>query len=425
MALQFALATAGVGVAAGLAGVLTGLLLRAVQYLVYGDGSGDAFVGLPADDPLMRIGLLAAAGLVVGTGWWLLHRAGRSPVSISDAVRGARMPGWSMVTHVVLQLVSVGSGASIGREVAPRELGALSATWTEKAAPGLTARQRRLLIAAGAGAGLASAYQVPFAGALFAVEVLLAEFSLGAILVAATVSAFAELVSVLLAPAGPVYALPPVAFSPSLLVWAVVAGPVAGILATGFSRLAHRAAARRPRSWRLLITLPVAFAALGAVSLPLPEVLGNGQSLVAPAFLAQLSMSLAILLFFVKGIATISMIGAGAYGGTLTPSLSLGALFGLVTGGLWTALWPGSSLPAFALCGAAAFLAGSMAAPLTALALTIELAGGGFAVLLPMVLAVALSTAARWLFDTRARRARLSVRRLEHTEPAAEDSVQT
>lgn len=423
---QFALSIGGVGIAAGLAGVLTGLLLRTVQGLVYSDSSGVAFVGLPAGDPALRIGVLAGAGLVVGTGWWLLHLLRKSPVSIADAVSGARMQSLPMVVHVVLQLVSVGSGASIGREVAPRELGALSATWTEKLAPALSARQRRLLVAAGAGAGLASAYQVPVAGALFAVEVLLAEFSLGAVLVAAAVSGIAELVSLLLMHEGPLYALPPVTFSPSLLVWALVAGPVAGLAATGFSRLAHRAAARRPRGRRLLIVMPLAFAALGAVSLALPEVLGNGQSLAAPAFLAQLSLILAVVLFFAKAVATLGMIGAGAYGGTLTPSLSLGAVFGLVTGSLWAAFWPGSNAPAFALCGAAAFLAGSMAAPLTALALTIEFTGvGGYAVLLPMVVAVGLSTLVRWLLDTRARRTRRSLRQLEHTEPLAEERVQT
>jgi CIC family chloride channel protein len=175
----------------------------------------------------------------------------------------------------------------------------------------------------------------------------------------------------------------------------------------------------------MLVTMPVAFAALGAVSLVFPEVLGNGQSLAGPAFAAQLTLGAAAALFFVKGIATVTMIGAGAYGGTLTPSLSLGALFGLVTGGLWTSFWPGSSLPAFAVCGAAAFLAGSMAAPLTALALTIEFTGGSLPVLLPMVVAVSLSTLVRWLLDARGRPAPFRLRRLERTEPAAEERVQT
>jgi CIC family chloride channel protein len=424
MPTAFVLSAAGVGIAAGLAGVLTGLLLRTVQQLAYGDSSGDAFAFLPPGNPALRIGLLGGAGLLVALGWWGLHRVGRSPVSITDAVHGKRMRTVPMVVHVFLQMVSVGVGGSIGREVAPRELGALSAWWTERLAPVLTARQRRLLIASGAGAGLASAYHVPVAGALFAVEILLAEFSLTAVVVASVVSGIAALVSWVLVPGGAIYSLPPVSFSPSLLVWAIAAGPLLGFASTGFSRLAHRAATHRQRGWPLLVTLPLTFAAIGAVSLILPEVLGNGQSLAAPAFAAHISVVVAVVLFATKAAATVAMIRAGAYGGTLTPSLSLGALFGLATGTIWMSFWPGSSVTAFALCGAAAFLGGSMAAPLTALALTVELTGSGEPIIVPLVVAVGLSTLVRWLIDTRATRARRLLE-MERTEPSAEESVPT
>ncbi|MGH1524485.1 chloride channel protein [Leifsonia sp. L25] len=420
----FALVVVGVGVAAGLAGVLTSLVLRTVQTLAYGDGSGTAFTHLAPGDPVLRILLLAGVGLVLGVGWWMLHRTGRSPVSISAAVGGARMHTLPMVAHVLLQLVSVGVGGSIGREVAPRELAALAATWADKLLPSLTARRRRLLVAAGAGAGLAAAYRVPVAGTLFAVEILLAEFSLGAILIAATVSGIAALVSWLLVTDGPIYPLPPVSFSPSLLVWALAAGVVIGFAASGFSRLTNLAATHRQHGRLLPICLAVTFASLGAVSLAFPQTLGNGQSLAAFAFSAHVGIITALTLGALKTIATVAMIGSGAYGGTLTPSLSLGAVVGLITGTLWVSFWPGSSPTAFALCGAAAFLAGSMAAPLTALALTMELTGTVSWVLVPMIAAIALSTLVRWLLDSRAKRQRASLARLERSEPPAEASVQ-
>lgn len=425
IAVSLALSVVGVGVTAGLAGVLTGLLLQAVQRLAYGSASGDVFAHLLPAHPWMRVALLGGAGLVVGLAWWGLHRSGRSPVSVSEAVNGERMRTLPMVSHVVLQLFSVGMGASIGREVAPRELGAVAATWTEKLAPALTPRQRRLLIGAGAGAGLAAAYHVPIAGALYAVEILLADFSVAALGVAAATSAVAALVSSVLLPGGPLYRIPPVSFSPSLLMWALLAGPMIGILATGFSRVAHFAAEHRPKGWRLLVMLPITYTGLGAVSLVLPQVLGNGQSLATSALVAQLPLALAGVLFVAKAATTTATIGAGAYGGTLTPSLSLGAVFGLGTGILWCSFWHGSDLTAFALCGAGAFLSGSMAAPLTALALTIELTGEGLGIAVPLVIAVGLSTLVRWLLDNRGRRGQVGLRHLEETEPAAEERVST
>jgi H+/Cl- antiporter ClcA len=102
-----------------------------------------------------------------------------------------------------------------------------------------------------------------------------------------------------------------------------------------------------------------------------------------------------------KVAATIGTIGSGAAGGTLTPSFAIGAGFGAVAGGLWAMLWPGAPPAAFALIGAAAFLAASMRAPLTALVLVLEFTNQGPSLVIPLMIAVAGAVVVEYLLGRR------------------------
>ncbi|MDY7556026.1 chloride channel protein [Cryobacterium sp. 10C3] len=282
----------------------------------------------------------------------------------------------------------------------PRELGALAAGWLSEKA-GVTARERRVLVACGAGAGLAAVYNVPLGGALFTVEILLAELTLATVLPALATSAIATLVAQIVVPTTPLYSVPQFTQTPSLLVWSLLAGPVIGFAAVGFVRLAAGAEKRRPQGWLILVVMPLVFSAIGLLSLLLPEILGNGRSLGQTAFDAVVPIGLVAVLLVAKVGVTIATIGSGAAGGTLTPSLAIGAAFGIVTGGLWGTLWPGTPVAAFALVGAAAFLGAAMRAPLTALVLVLEFTGQGPALLIPMTLAVAGAVVVEYLLGRR------------------------
>lgn len=256
-------------------------------------------------------------------------------------------------------------------------------------------------MACGAGAGLAAVYNVPLGGAVFTVEILLAELSLATVLPALATSAIATLVARLVVPTAPVYAVPHLTSTPSLLVWSVLAGPVLGIAAVGFVRLAHMAEDRRPRGRGILIGMPPVFAAVGLVSVALPAILGNGRSLGQIAFDATVPIGLVALLLAGKVAVTIATIGSGAAGGTLTPSLSIGAAFGAVTGGLWDLVWPGIPPAAFAVIAAAGFLAAAMRAPLTALVLVLEFTNEGPSLVIPMLLATSGAVLVAYLLGRR------------------------
>lgn len=376
------------------------VLLHGIEHLAYGYSSGSFLDAAAAAPPARRVIALGIAGIVGGLGWWTLRRWGRAVVPVEASVAGARMPRLVTVANAALQIVIVGLGASIGRELAPRELGALIAGWLSERT-GLTARQRRVLVACGAGAGLAAVYNVPLGGAVFALEVLLGELSLTTALTALATAAIATLFVDLIAPTGPIYTLPAVTPTPTLLVWSLLAGPVIGFAAVGFLTTTRTAVLNRISGKWILVIMPAVFLAVGLLSIPFPALLGNGRALGQVAFDATSPLLILGALLLVKALATTGTIFSGAAGGTLTPSLALGATLGAILGTLWSAIWPGAPIAAFALVAASAFLASSMRAPLTALILVAEFTAQGWTLLLPSMVAIVGSLAISHLFHYR------------------------
>ncbi len=398
--LRLVVVTALVGVGSGISGLLVSLALHGLEHLAYGYSSGTFLDGVLSSSPERRVIALLIAGLIGAFGWWALRRFGRPVVSVEQGVDGKRMPAVSTVTNATLQIVIVGLGASIGREVAPRELGALVAGWLSDRA-GVTARERRILVACGAGAGLAAVYSVPLGGAAFSVEILLAELSLATALPALATSAIATLVARLVVHTGPLYVLPHFRLTAALVVWSIIAGPVLGFAALGFLKLVRFAADHRPRSWTILVIMPLVFLAVGFASILFPSILGNGRALGQVAFAGTLAVGVLAVTVIVKVIATTATIGSGAAGGTLTPSLAIGAGLGAVLGFCWNLILPGTPLAAFAFVAAAAFLATALRAPFTALILVVEFTGQGPTLLVPAMLAVAGSVAVGYVLGRR------------------------
>lgn len=398
--LRLTVVTILVGVGSGISGLLVSLLLHFVEHLAYGYSSGTFLDGVAAASPGRRVVALAIAGVLGALGWWALRRWGRPVVSVEASVAGERMPKRVTLANAALQIVVVGLGASIGRELAPRELGAMLAGWlTERA--GLTARERRILVACGAGAGLAAVYNVPLGGAVFAVEILLAELTLATALPALATAAIATLIAQLVEPTGALYRLPHLSLTPTLLVWSVIAGPIVGFAAVGFVRATRFGLTRRVAGNWILLAMPLIFLAVGVLSIPFPAILGNGRALGQVAFNGTTPLLILAALVVAKALATTGTIYSGAAGGTLTPSLAIGATLGAVLGGAWSLLWHGSPLAAFAFVAAAAFLAAAMRAPFTALILVLEFTGQGPALVAPAMVAIGGSVAVAYLLRRR------------------------
>ena len=383
-----------IGVAAGVGAAVLTLLLNAVQYAAWDYRSGSYLRAVVSATAARHVVVLFAAGVIAGVGGLLIRRVrGSGAGEISEALwlGGGRLPFWRSQARGALSIVIVGMGASLGREGAPQLTGAAVATVLSEWAK-LPTWQRRLLVACGAGAGMAAVYNVPLGGALFAVEVLLGTLSLPVVLPAVAMSAIATLIAWVVVPDRPTYLVPVFGLRASQVVWAVIIGPLAGLVAVGWARTVAAVNPLKPRRRGRILAPIIIFTALGAVSIRYPQLLGNGKDTVALALTNQLAVGLVAALLVLKPFATAACLGSGAPGGLFTPTLTFGVLFGDLLGHGWAAIWPGPALGSYAIIGGAAVLAASMQGPLSAVVLMLELTHTGDGLMVPILLAVAEAT---------------------------------
>ncbi len=381
-----------VGVGAGLAGAALIALLKLVQHAAWDYQSGQFLDAVERTSGGHRVVVLLIGGVVAGFGGLALARlGGGSEVSESIWLRASRLPLWASLARGAQSIVLVALGASLGREAAPQQAGAAFASKLSERAR-VPDWQRRLLVACGAGAGMAAVYNVPLGGALFALEVLLGTLTLPLVLPALATTAIATTVAWVSLPTAPTYLIPTYHVHAAEVVFALVLGPLAGLISVGYIRLIARAHAMRPAGWMRVLAPIVVFTALGAVAIAYPQLLGNGKNVVQLALVGQLGVVLLAVLLALKPLATAACLGSGAPGGLFTPTLAVGVLLGGLIGKGWTELWPGAPLGGYAFIGGAALLAAAMQGPLAAVVLMLELTHHGDSLMVPELLAVVTAT---------------------------------
>ena len=356
------------GILAGLSGMVLALILHAIQHLAFGYSPGqivsaESFLqGVTDSSWPRRISAIVAGGAIAGFGWWLLGRYGQKRVSIAAAVANPSvpMPAGTTTIHALLQIVTVALGSPLGREVAPREMGALGAGMVARKL-GLTADETRTLVACGAGAGLA----------------------------AIITSAIAAWTATLGLGDESQYHFASDILPHSFLWWAVIAGPILGAGAWLFRKATSTARSHVRSNWQMPVFCLLAFSLLAVLSLYFPELPGNGKGPMQLALNDELGFPGAAMLLALKMVVILAVLRGGAEGGLLTPGLAVGGMTSLLLCMLWQQLLPGGDCASFALVGAAAFLAASMQMPLTAVALVMEFTHMDHSYLAPTLLCAA------------------------------------
>ena len=233
---------------------------------------------------------------------------------------------------------------------------------------------------------------MPLGGALFALEVLRGELALRFVLPALVTSLIATDVSWGFLPDAPTYVIPAYPGSPSSVAWALVAGPIIGIVSVIYVRGVAWADHHRPKGhWRMVAPM-LALTLLGIASIKFPQLLGNGRDVAELAFTGRIAPPLLLMLAMLKPAAILLLLGSGTPGGLFTPSLAFGALLGGVLGHLWSYVWPGMSPGVFAVLGAGAMLASTTQGPISSIVLMMELTGQARASVVPLLLVVATAT---------------------------------
>jgi CIC family chloride channel protein len=395
------------GVATGLLADLMMAVLFHVEHAAYAYRSGSFLTAVSAVSAGRRIVDLLIAGVVGGLGWYLLRRIVSGRSEIDDALWSGtgdlsfrRSLGTSLLSEVV-----IGLGASLGRESAPKLMGGAAGSLLARVTH-LTSAQQRLLVACGGGAGLAAVYDVPLGGALFTAEILVGSLALPTVLPALVCSAVATITGWLYLPDQATYTdIPSFHSSPRIIVWALVAGPLIGILASGYVRLIGWVTHHRVRGPASLFAPLLAFGILGLAAIAYPQLLGNGKGIAHAAFAMNGTTTgagalvLLLTLAVAKPLVTALCLSSGASGGLFTPVLATGGALGAGLGILWSNLWPGSPAGAYAMVGATAMIGAAMQAPLAALVLVLELTHTGFDLMVPMLVATAAATAVTRYLD--------------------------
>jgi CIC family chloride channel protein len=430
---RFWVMVAVTGVASGLLGDLMMLILFSVEHLAFGVNGTSGFTAAVTRAGAWHRALpLLIAGPVGGVAWYLLRRFTPGKKSEVDDVlwsgEGRLSPLRSFGTSVISEVV-IGLGASLGRESAPKLMGAVAGSVAGEWA-GLSAAQQRLLIACGGGAGLAAVYNVPLGGALFTAELLIGSMTLPVILPALACSGIATFVAWIYLPSHATYVhVPDYPFAFRLLAWSVLAGVVIGFFTAGWVRLVALVSHHRARGAAAIGAPLAAFAVLALAALWFPTLYGNGKGMAYDAFLGLGSLGGLATLTLLKPLLTALCLGSGASGGLFTPTLSTGAVLGGFLGLAWSHLWPGSPVGAYAMIGAVAMIGAGMQAPLAGLVLVLELTHSGFSLMVPMVVATVIATAiTRWvdgysIYSARLEAPARAAAETAATEPAAADAA--
>lgn len=356
-----------IGLLAGVAGAATTVLLHWIEHATFNYTFGSLLDGVTGSSPVRRALGPMLGGALAGAGWWLLRRRVAVP-ALTDSIKAhGPLPRLTLSIDAALQVLLVGSGASLGREGAPRQLAAAlgdvgTSRWT------LSARDREILLCCAAGAGLGAVYSVPIGGALFAAQILLRSWHprvLGTALI--TSSLAVAVASVVTHDATPL-AWPDPGRTPGLLVIAVLLAPLALGVGIAFDRLM---AAARPdrliRSWVLIPAIAGAGLVIGICSHWWPELPGNGKSILTVSIDSGMTLGTAATLLVLKPLVTALFLRAGAVGGMLTPSLATGAALGSACALAVTGLSGFDiSVPVISLACAAGVLAVTQRAPVWA-----------------------------------------------------------
>jgi H+/Cl- antiporter ClcA len=369
-------------------------LLEVVQHFAWNGSPTNILEAAEHAGVWRHILVLLGAGLLTGAGQIILRQlSSGNGIDTTAAIwfYAGRMPALRTLGSAVLSVVDVGMGVSLGREGAPKQAGAVIANFFSDRER-LSDEQRRLLVACGAGAGMGAAYGVPLGGALFALEVMRGRLALRYVLPAIFTSVFATAVSWLALPDAPTYIIPAYSSSASSIVWALLAGPIIGVLSVGYVRIVTWADRNRPKGWQRLAAPLLGLGLLGAASIWFPQLLGNGKDISQLAFTNQVAPMLLITLLLLKPAAIVLCMRSGAPGGMFTPSLTVGALLGAVLGHAWSWLWPGVPPGLFAILGAGAVLAATTQGPISTVVLVMELTGRYRSFILPLLLVVGTAT---------------------------------
>ncbi|MFP5301604.1 chloride channel protein [Cobetia sp. SIMBA_158] len=380
------------------AGLLTGSLMVGFRLLLSAgalgfmpDDNPENFEGLA---PWVRASLPLLAVLVIGIVLGRQHPAQRK-LGIGHVIERltyhqGKMPLRAWLNQVVVGVVSVLGGLSAGREGPAIHLGAGASSWIGERLK-LPNNSLRVLVACGTAAGISASFNTPIAGVIFAMEVVMMEYTLMGFMPVILASTTGAVVTQMVYGSAPAFAVPSLLLHSLLdLPWVIVTALVIGLLAGGFVHLARQQARVAHLSWGMRMALVGISTA--AVAWWYPQVQGIGYDSLAQLLDGQLALDILLALVIGKLVLSALCVACGVPIGIIGPVVVAGAAAGALMGMLGGWLLPdqASDIALYALLGMAAMMGAVLQAPLAALMALLELTHSPN-IILPGMLAVVVA----------------------------------
>ncbi len=343
-------------------------------------------------------------GLVYGPIIYLWAREARGhgvpEVMIAVAENGGRIRPQVSVVKALASAICIGTGGSVGREGPIVQIGsALASTFGQWVR--MPENRMRILVACGAGGGIAATFNAPITGVFFGVEIILREFSIDALFTVMLSAMLADVVAIPFLGSAPFLRGFPAGIAlhhPRNYLLVAVLAVVAALIGLLFAKVVYKMEDLWDLVWKdrpEWARPAIGGVVLGLLLLALPQLYGVGYPVMYKAIAGNYVLWFLLLLAAGKIIACSLTLGMGGSGGIFAPSLFIGVTSGMAFGEIADhVLGPGAGQPAlYAVVAMGAVFASAARAPLTSVASVVEMTGD-YTLTLPVMLAVALATAA-------------------------------
>jgi len=375
-------------------------VIEAGQTAFLPDGQIGNYEALP---PLLRFSLPVVGGLILGLLFQRLPAAMRQVgiVHVLALLRrrgGGRLPLANALVQFLGGAAAVISGQSVDREGPGVHLGAASGSYLAQK-QGVSADDDYTLIACGAAASIAAAFNTPLAGAVFVIEVLQVRYRITRFMPVILAAVIGAVVGRTVYGDAPSFSVPALSTA-SLVELPLLAllGLVIGLLAALFT-MACEEIARRTTAWPPALAFTLAGAVTGFLGLWTPQILGVGYDTLDSMLNGRVELAVVLGIVAFKLVATAVSIGLRVPGGLIGPTLVIGGAAGSVLGLLLTQWLPfeSGSVGFYAVIGMVAMMSAALQAPLAALIALLELTSSPAIILPGMLAVVTADLAARML----------------------------
>ncbi len=374
-------------------------VIAQVQWLWIGYEAENIAITIASSKPAWQI--IAGptiGGIIVGLILAFVSRErraqGMSDVIAARAVKGAHMPWRTGLTSAIISAISLGAGASAGREGPAVHLGATIASVLGSKF-NLPFPARRILLGCGAAAAVSASFNAPIAGVIFAHEVILGHYAVSALAPIIMSSVIATTVTRFYHGDFPTFAIPVYHINsnwefPAFLLLGLICGLVAVGLQTTISRADQTARAIPMPIWLRPV---IGGLAIGILAVFIPEIIGVGYEATNLALREKYTLGFLFVLLFAKTLAIAITLASRFGGGIFSPSLYLGAVAGGAFGLIAASVYPdlSSTSGVYSLVGMGAVAGAVLGAPLSTVLIVFELTGE-YEITIALLLAVSVAT---------------------------------